>query len=315
VAELTGHIAALPTSLTDEDEEAKRFDMLMLRAQLAVLNHEPGFQSLRDHIRELVGRLEEAPACNIPMVREQLVLVQAVAGEEWWQDVTVPMLEVARRRLRSLMKFIDKTQRKTLYTDFEDTIGVEQLVALGDVPNGTNPERFRAKARQFLRQHESHITLRKVMLNQPLTASDLAELERMLLDAGVGTPEDIEQASKQSEGFGLFIRSLVGLDREAAKSALSEFLTGGATANQIEFVNLVITYLTQHGVMDAALLYESPFIDHSPHGPEGLFSPQQVERLVGVLREIRGRAAAWASFGAAPVLRRVRCARGLLKTR
>ena len=62
----------------------------------------------------------------------------------------------------------------------------------------------------------------------------------------------------------MFIRSLVGLDREAAKQAFSQFLSGGATANQVEFVNLIVDYLTENGVMDPRRLYESPFTDMSP---------------------------------------------------
>jgi type I restriction enzyme R subunit len=59
------------------------------------------------------------------MVREQMELIEEVAGEEWWTDVTVPMLEVARKRLRALIKLIDKAERKTVYTDFEDVMGDE----------------------------------------------------------------------------------------------------------------------------------------------------------------------------------------------
>jgi type I restriction enzyme R subunit len=51
--------------------------------------------------------------------------------------------------------------------------------------------------------------------NQPLTKSDVVELERMLLEAG-GSPEVIKLAT-QNHGLGIFIRSLVGLDRETAK--------------------------------------------------------------------------------------------------
>jgi len=31
------------------------------------------------------------------------------------------------------------------------------------------------------------------------------------------------------------------------------------TANQLEFVNMVVDYITEHGVMKPARLYESPF--------------------------------------------------------
>jgi type I restriction enzyme R subunit len=55
---------------------------------------------------------------------------------------------------------------------------------------------------------------------------------------------------------------------------------------------LIIDYLTQSGWMSATQLYESPFTDYSPKGVEGVFTPDQVSQLVGVLDEIRGRAVA-----------------------
>ena len=67
-----------------------------------------------------------------------MALVRDVQTDEWWQDVTVPMLEVMRRRLRSLVKFIDKRQRKPVYTDFEDLMGGEIDVNLSGFAEGTN---------------------------------------------------------------------------------------------------------------------------------------------------------------------------------
>ncbi len=291
VADLLREVASLPSEQVDDDEEAKRFDLLMLRLQLAVLNAEPGFDRLKEQVRSIVGLLLEKG--SIPMVREQMVLIESVAGEEWWQDITVPMLDTARKRLRSLIKLIEKSQRKPVYTDFEDLMGDETLVQLPGFENESDRGRFLAKTRQFLKRHEDHITIHRLRLNQPLTPSDLAELERMMLDAGVGSPDDIARAKEQSHGLGIFIRSLVGLDRQAAKDAFGAFLTGGtATANQVEFVNLIVDHLTEHGVMEPGLLYKSPFIDFSATGPEGVFSSAQVDQLVAVLTDIRERAAA-----------------------
>jgi len=117
----------------------------------------------------------------------------------------------------------------------------------------------------------------------------------MLLEASIGTQAEVARAKEESKGLGLFIRSLVGLDREAAKSAFADFLRSNgkpASANQIEFINLIIEHLTHHGVMEPSLLYESPFTDVNPRGPEGVFSDAQVELLVTRLAEIRERAAA-----------------------
>jgi type I restriction enzyme R subunit len=64
------------------------------------------------------------------------------------------------------------------------------------------------------------------------------------------------------------------------------------SANQIEFVNLIIDHLTEQGVMPPALLYDSPFTDLCPQGPEGVFSSTQVDELVALLKEVHQRAVA-----------------------
>lgn len=77
------------------------------------------------------------------------------------------------------------------------------------------------------------------------------------------------------------------------KEALAGFLNGQAfSANQIEFVNLIVNHLTEHGVMEAAMLYESPFTDLTPRGPDGLFSSGQVDELVRNLEAVRATAMA-----------------------
>ncbi len=290
-AELAHEIAGLPSELPSEEEEAKRFDLLMLRLQLARIRGDHAFLKLAEQLRAIAGLLEEK--ANIPMVREQLPLILDVQTDEWWQDVTLPMFENVRKKLRSLVCLIERKDRRIVYTDFEDEMGAEVEVELQGFTAAGDFERFRAKARQFLKAHEDHIAVRKLRTNKPLTRSDLAELERMLTESGVGTHEEVQRATETSHGLGLFVRSLVGLDRAAAKEAFAGFLTGKMlTANQIEFVNLIIDHLTEKGAMDGRLLYESPFIDFSPRGVEGLFDSTEVAELFSILEEIRRRAAA-----------------------
>ena len=44
--------------------------------------------------------------------------------------------------------------------------------------------------------------------------------------------------------------------------------------------------------MDPELLYESPFTDVNPQGPNGLFSAQQVGALLTVLEQVKSAAEA-----------------------
>ena len=104
---------------------------------------------------------------------------------------------------------------------------------------------------------------------------------------------DIERARQASQGFGAFVRSMVGLDRAAVREAFGEFLAAAvATANQIEFINMVIEHLTDQGVMDPALLYEPPFTDLAPTGPDQLFGEERVTRLFSKIEAINASAVA-----------------------
>lgn len=64
------------------------------------------------------------------------------------------------------------------------------------------------------------------------------------------------------------------------------------TANQIEFIDLIVDHLTERGAMDPRRLYESPFTDLDDQGVSGLFPSADVKALIQVLDEVRARAAA-----------------------
>jgi type I restriction enzyme R subunit len=287
--ELARQLAGLPSEIDTDDEEAKRFDLLILNLQLLILTTGPGFTRLKDQLIAIAGLLEEKG--TIPMIREHMELIEQIQTEEYWEHITVPLMENVRRRLRLLIKLIEKKNRKPIYTDFEDEEGESKEIMLPGVVVGQDFERFREKARRFLREHEDHITIHKLRTNEALTASDLGELERVLTENGIGTATDVAKAKAESQGLGIFVRSLVGMDREAAKCALNAFISSQAlTANQIQFLDEIVNHLTEHGIMEAGRLYESPYTDFNPLGVDGVFNPDQVDQLFNILDEVKKRA-------------------------
>jgi type I restriction enzyme R subunit len=174
--------------------------------------------------------------------------------------------------------------------DFLDLMGEERVIDLPGFSIGLDIDRFRDKTQQYLKAHENDPVIQKLRWNESLTKQDLDALEKMLVEAGVGSREDLSKVRAGHE-LGLFVRQMVGLDHEAAKRAFDKFLSGKTlTANQIQFVNLVIDYLTQCGWMSPGQLYDSPFTEFSPKGVEGVFGSAQVVQLIGIINEIRDRA-------------------------
>ncbi len=61
----------------------------------------------------------------------------------------------------------------------------------------------------------------------------------MLAASGAGQKVDLIWAAEKFQGLGIFIRSLVGLDHEAATEAFSAYLDDSRfTVDQIRFVGL-----------------------------------------------------------------------------
>lgn len=278
--ELVEHVAGLPTSATDPDVDAKRFDLLCLRIQLAMLRN-ASFAPLRRAFVEQVHQLEAKAA--VPEVARQMSLILEVRTDDWWTDATPEMVEIARRRLRGLMSLIEPGKQVIVTTDLADAMGSKREVELVDLGGASSLAQFRRKARAFVDAHADHVTLARLRQGRALTPSDLDELQKLFVAAGVADDADFHRV-RQMPDMPSFIRSLVGLDRRAAQAAFNEALAGAVlSARQIDFVERMVDYLTASGSMDPAALYEPPFTDAAPNGVSDMFDGPIVARIVETL--------------------------------
>lgn len=279
--ELTEHVAGLPTSEIDTDVDAKRFDLLCLRIQLALLR-KAAFEPLRKALVHQVHQLEAKEA--VPDVKREMELILDVQTADWWTDVTVGLVEDVRRRLRSLMSLIDPESQVIINTNLIDSMGEKREVELADLGGASSLAQFRRKARAWVEAHADNLTLVRLRKGRPITRSDLGELQALLIDAGITSGEQFEQLTKLPD-MPVFIRSLVGLDRKEAMQAFNEALAEFTlSASQIAFVELIVEQLTASGRLDPALLYEPPFTDRNPNGVSDLFPDNQVAKIVETIR-------------------------------
>ncbi len=280
----SNHLADLPTP-DDGDEFARRFDLLLLNIQLGVLESSPFVPRWEKQVSEIAGGLEEKEA--IPAVKQHLALIQEIQTEEFWQDITLPMLENVRRKLRSLIQFLDpEGKRDNVYTNFEDELGQATTVD-GLVKRDDSLKNYRLKVERFVREHEDHPTISRLKHNQPITAADLEALEAILFSVDVaGDRERFQQTYGTDKPLGKLIREIVGLDLNSAKQAFAQFLSlGTLSADQITFINQIIDHLVHNGTMDPADLFKPPFTDMHDQGLIGVL-PQLAQAVVQAIRQI-----------------------------
>lgn len=287
---LINEVAGLPSAYDDGALPAKQFDLLILNAQLLLIRAEGGFATLQRRIIKFAAALEVLS--NVPVVAREIELILEVQTNDFWTDIDVDILEEVRKRLRGLADLIKPMERKIVITDFEDEIGQGEDVALPDVGSGFDKVRFKMKVRRFVEEHSDHIALQRIKHGQPVTQTDLQELEGMLINLGVTDQASIDDLSEQG-GLATFLRTLTGLERNAAKEAFSGFVVEHQpSADQMEFIDMLIDFLADSGVIDPRLFYESPFTDLDDQGIAGVFPMEQAKEIVTIVRRINAVVAA-----------------------
>ena len=245
-----------PLITPDEDDpKAMRFDALMYGIELAYLIGKKYTRARSDLFKKVSA---VASIANIPEIMVQAALIDKILHTDYIDNAGINEFEHIREKLRNLMKYI-VGGRETYNTNFDDEIlsieWNESELENDDLKN------YKAKAEFYVRQHQDNEVISKLRSNVPLNADDVKVLEEILWSE-VGTKQDYE-AEYGQKPLGEFVREIVGLDMNAAKTAFAQYLDdANLDARQIYFVNQIVEYIVHNGMMkDLSVLQEAPFTD------------------------------------------------------
>ena len=289
VKEIIDHLAALVYE-KDDDEQAKRFDQLCYNLELDFLQKESVGQQWMDETITLAAALSKRGA--IPMVAAKMPLIKEVQTALYWQVPSVEKFEYLRKELRILIRFIERDSGTIYFSSFSDNI-LEDPGAPVPVVVTSNLDAYKKRVTEYLQKNRTQITIHKLRTNQPITASELKQLEKMLFEQGdLGTHDQFVKAYGD-QPLGSFIRSIVGLELSAANEAFSSFINNPSlNSSQIRFVNMIIQYLTTNGVITAEKLFEPPFTEVNDNGLLGVFNQQDASDVVALIEYVNKRALA-----------------------
>ena len=282
--DIANHLSGLAAPSTDEDELAKRFDMISLKLQLAIIKK----SSLQRTLIEKIGRVGRLlmKKKNIPAVFQKIETIKAVQTDEFWQNISLPAIEQVRIELRDLIKFIDTEEKKNVYTHFEDEIHVANIAEFDILPAYTNMQNYRDRVESFIRKNRDFLVIHKIKNNIQITTDELNLLEKMLFADGVGSKTEYLKEYGNLP-LGKFVRSILGLERSAANMLFAGFIqAGNLSGDQITFINNIIDFLTKNGTIDKTMLFEPPFTHINDQGITGVFDDVQVGRIIKIIDEV-----------------------------
>jgi type I restriction enzyme R subunit len=204
----------------------------------------------------------------------------------------LPALETARIELRDLALYAEGPSGIIYYTDFEDELEATSATGADSGIKYLGMEAYRNKVEHFLKENLNHITVTKLRTNKAITGAELEELERLVFEkGGLGTREKFQETFGQEHPISFFVRNLVGLESSAARQEFSEFLKAAPmSAIQIRFIDIIIGHLTVNGIIEKAMLVQPPFTDINDKGVFGIFSDEQVGKIISIIDRINGNA-------------------------
>lgn len=239
-----------------QDENAKKFDVLVLAIELGFVNEEFNASKPIVHVRNLAERL--MTKATIPQVVAKMDTIKEVLNSTAWDNLSLRWLEKVRMELRDLIKFLVGDGGKTWTVDIEDVVTDD-----GESGGIQTHVTYKQKVMDYLASKDDNPVLRKIYNLEQLTNDDIIELEKVMWK-DLGSKEDYAKLTNGmpcGENVAILIRSLIGVDRKHAMERFNEFLSDSVlNSDQEEFLSDIITYVCENGdIGPETVVNESPF--------------------------------------------------------
>lgn len=265
------------------NEMARRFDLMMLKLQMATLMMSGAKKKFEETLIDIAEGL--SLKYTIPAVLRSKPLIESIKKQDFYKGISQKKLDSVREELRELVQYLESSNRAIIYTNLQDS---DVIISVNEPDLSSNyGASYRRRVESFIRENKHQLTISKLQSNEPITAKELKLLEDILFDGDErGTRSDFVKEFGE-EPLGVFIRGIIGLDIKAAQNAFAEFLQAGSLrADQMTFIQNIITYLTKNGTIEPSMLFEPPFTDMNDQGLLGLFEDGDAHKVISIIERI-----------------------------
>ena len=240
------------------DISALKFDALVLKSQLALVDETVNSTSSERKIMDIAGCLKEKKA-SIPQVMAKMDVLNEVLSARFWESKSLGSLERIRLALRDLIQYMDGgTGGQTFIINVTDTFEEDNSGV-----NVTPIRTYRRRVEDYLKEHLSDDdALQKIYHLEPLSGQDITRLELIFWEE-LGSKAEFEAQTRTKpyqHNVAAFIRSIIGVEQEVALEKYRALIHGAElTRMQEEYLRMLIRYVCENGDIATVVLQQPPF--------------------------------------------------------
>lgn len=236
-----------------DEEESKYFDLWIFNMELEEITGDKDYSKAIQKVTTICDALTEK--FSIPEVASKKDFIKEVMENNFWENVNLTKMEKVRNELRELIKFLGREVWTIIESNFQDSTIVKE--------GGSSPrpqfKNYKQRVIDYLCENSWKGAIYKVKNLIQLNNDDIKELEHILCDE-LGTKEDYDGISN-AMSFGVFVRSIVGIDKEKIMSLMSEYQNQyNFNSRQQEFIHQIVDFVLENGdIVPDDLINTEPF--------------------------------------------------------
>lgn len=236
-----------------DEEESKYFDLWIFNMELEEITGDKDYSKAIQKVTTICDALTEK--FSIPEVASKKDFIKEVMENDFWENVNLTKMEKVRNELRELIKFLGREVWTIIESNFQDSTIVKE--------GGSSPrpqfKNYKQRVIDYLCENSWKGAIYKVKNLIQLNNEDIKELEHILCDE-LGTKEDYDGICNEMS-FGVFVRSIVGIDKEKIMSLMSEYQSQyNFNSRQQEFIHQIVDFVLENGdIVPDDLINTEPF--------------------------------------------------------
>lgn len=236
-----------------DEEESKYFDLWIFNMELEEITGDKDYSKAIQKVTTICDALTEK--FSIPEVASKKDFIKEVMENDFWENVNLTKMEKVRNELRELIKFLGREVWTIIESNFQDSTIVKE--------GGSSPrpqfKNYKQRVIDYLCENSWKGAIYKVKNLIQLNNEDIKELEHILCDE-LGTKEDYDGICNKMS-FGVFVRSIVGIDKEKIMSLMSEYQSQyNFNSRQQEFIHQIVDFVLENGdIVPDDLINTEPF--------------------------------------------------------